>query len=204
MQSIYMKGSNTSDFKFLVDKYNENLKKFGPNNSAVGWKSGKVEERFNLLMEDIHDYKTVLDIGCGIGLLNEYLKNKNINYTGLDINSEFINFCKKKFPNSQFILENELIPKFNKKMDVVVLSGLLNTPLKNNTDFTRRILKKSIELSNKFITFNFLSLDVDYKDKKLNYTSTSEIINFLESFSKRIIIKKSEILFETTITVELK
>lgn len=36
----------------------------------------------------------VLDVGCGYGNLLEYLP-KNINYVGIDINQNYINYAKK-------------------------------------------------------------------------------------------------------------
>jgi len=41
----------------------------------------------------------ILDYGCGNGRLLEILKNKNINYTGVDISGKLIKLAKEKYEN---------------------------------------------------------------------------------------------------------
>jgi 2-polyprenyl-3-methyl-5-hydroxy-6-metoxy-1,4-benzoquinol methylase len=47
----------------------------------------------------------VLDFGCGIGKLSEYIEDEN--YIGIDIDEESIKIAKKFYPNKQFYLDNE-------------------------------------------------------------------------------------------------
>ena len=57
------------------------------------------------------DYKTVLEIGPGTGVLSKYLlKNENYKWWGMEIDTESIDFLKKNFPayDSQ-ILENDFL-----------------------------------------------------------------------------------------------
>lgn len=189
----------------LIKKYNFNYAKHGFSPTSVGWSSGKTDERYFQLFNHLDNFTTVLDIGCGLGHLYLYLNTKfNIHYTGTEINPNFYNFCKESYIDSDFHLQNNLVPSIDKKFDVIVMSGLFNTSLNNETLPYKKLLDKAFLLSNKFITFNFLSNDVDYKDKHLNYTSLGEVVEYCESRSKEIIVKKSTILHEVTVTIKVR
>ena len=196
------------DYIFLVDKYNKNLEKFGVSPSAVGWVSGKQKERYSKLFEGVGDFNSVIDIGCGLGDLYKFIIDQkgveNLKYIGTEINQNFIEICQEKYPEANFILQDNIIPSFNNKSDVVVMSGLFNTPLDSNDFFLKSLLDASFLLSKKFITFNFLSNDVDYKDSNLNYTSLGDVVEYCEKKSKKISINKSSIIHEITLTIEVK
>ena len=196
------------DYIFLVDKYNKNLEKFGVSPSAVGWVSGKQKERYSKLFEGVGDFNSVIDIGCGLGDLYKFIIDQkgveNLKYIGTEINQNFIEICQEKYPEANFILQDNIIPSFNNKSDVVVMSGLFNTPLDSNDFFLKSLLDASFLLSKKFITFNFLSNDVDYKDSNLNYTSLGDVVEYCEKKSKKISINKSSITHEITLTIEVK
>ena len=195
-------------YVFLVNKYNENLEKFGISPSAVGWVSGKQKERYSKLFEGVGDFNSVIDIGCGLGDLYKFIIDQkgveNLKYIGTEINQNFIEICQEKYPEANFILQDNIIPSFNNKSDVVVMSGLFNTPLDSNDFFLKSLLDASFLLSKKFITFNFLSNDVDYKDSNLNYTSLGDVVEYCEKKSKKISINKSSIIHEITLTIEVK
>ena len=196
------------DYIFLVDKYNKNLEKFGVSPSAVGWVSGKQKERYSKLFEGVGDFNSVIDIGCGLGDLYKFIIDQKgiekLEYIGTEINQNFIEICQEKYPEANFILQDNIIPSFNNKSDVVVMSGLFNTPLDSNDFFLKSLLDASFLLSKKFITFNFLSNDVDYKDSNLNYTSLGDVVEYCEKKSKKISINKSSIIHEITLTIEVK
>jgi SAM-dependent methyltransferase len=200
-----MQKNNKSLHQGLIEKYNRNFNKYGFSTKSVGWSSGKTDERYFQLFKYLDNFTSVLDIGCGLGHLYLYLNSKfDIHYTGTEINSNFYNFCKESYVGSEFHLQSDLVPHLNQKFDVIVMSGLFNTSLKNETLPYQRLLDKAFILSNKYITFNFLSNDVDYKDDNLNYTPLGEVIEYCENRSKEIIIKKSSQLYEVTVTIKVK
>jgi len=199
-----MKNSE-SLFNALIDKYNANYVEHGNSPASVGWASGKMDERYSLLFEHLDDFNTVLDIGCGLGYLYLYLRDQfDVHYTGTEINPNFYNFCKDNFNDCEFFLQNDLIPSINKKFDVVVMCGLLNTNIENNTLPYDKIIDAAFKLSRKYITFNFLSKDVDFQEDHLNYSSLGDIVEYCESRSKEIVIKKSSLLHEVTLSIKVK
>ena len=200
-----MQKNNKSLLEDLIKKYNRNFTEHGFSTKSVGWSSGKTDERYFQLFKYLDNFTSVLDIGCGLGHLYLYLNPKfNIHYTGTEINPNFYNFCKESYVDSDFYLQSDLVPSLNQKFDVIVMSGLFNTSLNNETLPYQKLLDKAFILSNKYITFNFLSEDVDFKDDNLNYTSLGEVIEYCENRSKEIIIKKSALLHEVTVTIKVK
>ena len=92
------------------DKFYDQLikKELGKNFLTVGWGSKKTQR---IRFENIYKYFdknnfSVLDVGCGLGDFYSFLKKKKINfkYTGIDINEVFINKCKRKYKNINFII----------------------------------------------------------------------------------------------------
>jgi release factor glutamine methyltransferase len=70
---------------------------------------------------------SVLEIGCGSGILSEVALNKTSNVIGLDINKSAIALCKKKMPAAKFYesdlfeaLKNKKSPK--RKFDVIIFN----------------------------------------------------------------------------------
>ncbi len=59
----------------------------------------------------------ILDVGCGNGRLIEVLKDRNINYFGLDNNKELIEIARNNYPGYKFsvgeLLNLEEMPEYN-------------------------------------------------------------------------------------------
>lgn len=91
----------------------------------------RLTDYHNFFIQRISDGQTVLDIGCGVGLVSINIASKlpNSNIIGIDINKENINIAKKllkekNLENLDFIL-GDITKQKNIKADVVVLSNVL-------------------------------------------------------------------------------
>lgn len=69
----------------------------------------------------------VLDVGCGFGNLLEYLPH-DINYVGIDINQNYINYAKKKYNlRGRFICADVTKLRLKEeKFDVILVSSLFH------------------------------------------------------------------------------
>ena len=89
----------------VIKHHNELFDEFGINPSALGEQKGRTELRFDILTQigNLNNSK-ILDVGCGFGYLLTYLKKhkKKIRYTGVEVNSDFIEIAKKKHPDQVF------------------------------------------------------------------------------------------------------
>ena len=77
--------------------------------------------------------KSHLDLGCGVGTLCDFLYNKGINSTGLDISNDMINLCKKKYNNINFIVSDMTEYISLEKYDLMTLTcDVINHILEEN------------------------------------------------------------------------
>lgn len=68
--------------------------------------------------------QTILELGCGSGNILYYLP-KTIDYTGLDLNSKCIKYCKKKFPSFEFLIKDVSDFNLNKTFDIIFSEGIM-------------------------------------------------------------------------------
>lgn len=66
--------------------------------------------------------KSVLDVGCGTGVLYEYLvKAGAVNITCIDLSPKMIDIAKEKFPQGNFLCEDILLWNTNQKFDTIIM-----------------------------------------------------------------------------------
>lgn len=198
----------------IAKHYNECFEKHGDNHLGVDWP--KYEDtliRHQVMLDLIKDKNTnnsLLDFGCGLGHLYEFiLKNnytKNIKYSGLDINLNFYNHCASKYPDIQFYLKDVLIDNELPNFDYIVCNGTFTEKreLTYNEmyNFMTNVLLKLWDKTNKGISFNVMSKLVDWERDDLFHVSMDEICLFLKNnLSRNFIIRNDYKLYEYTIYV---
>jgi ubiquinone/menaquinone biosynthesis C-methylase UbiE len=75
------------------------------------------------------DIVSILDVGCGWGIVIKYLKS-NQKYSGFDITEEFLDYIKEKYSNKKFNLKSGSLPNnipYEEKFDCVICSMVLHT-----------------------------------------------------------------------------
>ncbi len=89
----------------------------------------KNKENYNLIAEDyersrnfiwdiekistyLEQNDKILDIGCGSGRMVKILKDKNIDYVGIDISEALIKIARKRYPNNNFMVDDGLSLSF--------------------------------------------------------------------------------------------
>lgn len=148
--------------KINIDAINDFYPKYYKNSKTptetVGWKSKKEQnKRFEVLLGiGFENGETILDFGCGLGALYEYIHKhyEDFGYIGVDINQDFIDKCKKKYPKVNFKKINN-ISEIKSNYDWFMASGKFTvyTPIKNMVKTIKDAFKKV-----KFgIAINFLN-----------------------------------------------
>jgi tRNA (uracil-5-)-methyltransferase TRM9 len=87
------------------------------------------EELKILVQKYVKKGQQILDVGCGNGRLFLLLKNKEINYTGIDNCRELISLAKeryKNFGNANFYIKDLFNIKFIQKYDLVFAVAVLH------------------------------------------------------------------------------
>lgn len=179
--------------------------------------SYEIEKEFNLLKKYIpQNIKTVMDIGCGLGLINIFLNNnfKNINEFYLLDKNKIDHKIKYGFSKSYESYNNLLATR-----DTLILNGIeenkinlidvnKNYSIKNSIDFVISLVSMGYhypisnyiqllrETSNKKTIFIF-DIATEYQDLKIikNYFNQYEIIEKIDSKHPRLRLFCSEIIF---------
>lgn len=99
-------------------------------------------------VDNINKGDVVLDIGCGNGALTYDVAKKAEHVYGIDINVENIEHAQKSYNanNITYIIGDAINYEFNKKVDVIILSNVLEH-IENRVEF----LLKTNNLSDSFL-----------------------------------------------------
>jgi SAM-dependent methyltransferase len=119
---------------------------------------------------------SVLDIGCGMGNLVEYIHERGSqihHYLGIDLLQRFVDECRVKyttplsFQRANFISDTFQPPQ---KYDLVVNMGVLVSRVLLYEQYVEYSIRKMIGLSNKYVLFNLItSVDLslgNYKGRR--------------------------------------
>ncbi|WP_051533362.1 methyltransferase domain-containing protein [Anaerovibrio sp. RM50] len=201
------------DREKLVSDYRERYHEYGYSPKTLGWDKGKQDIRFEVLTSqwDIKG-KKILDIGCGFGDLNCFLKKKGIDdyeYVGIDMVEELILEARKR--NSQngkatisYICGDFLDIDIPQKFDYVIASGIFNRKFIGNLDnysFIERCIDKSVDICVGGVAFDFLSDKVDYRYNHTFHSSPERLIGYAYKKSRRIMLRNDYMPFEFAVFI---
>ena len=96
----------------------------------------------NYLKEVFKDYKfkSALEIGCGIGIISEYIAKNVENVSGIDISEENIKFAKTTVKYVNFYCSDFLEYQMENKFDLITLFDVLeHIPKEIHQDVFKRI-----------------------------------------------------------------
>lgn len=190
----------------ICELYGGRLLKHGRSHQTVGW--GSVADqwlRFEMLTRDIDiTGKTVVDIGCGLGDLVEFLDAKygtDYRYIGIDLSVDLVEEAKKRFPDGRcrFIAGDllEMSPVAN--ADVFFLSGALSFRIGDNVAHAGTMLRCMYDSARVAVAANFLSSYVDYQEPRNFHYSPGEIFAIAKSITKWVSVYHDYPLWEFTL-----
>ena len=201
-------------YKILKDHYEKRLMEFGPNSRGMDWPNHEdLEKRFKVLTDMIsfseteNQKRSLLDLGCGAGLLVDFLQqnDKIVNYYGVDISEKMIEVAKKLHPDCSFEVRDILIKPYNSaQFDYVIMNGLLTEKQSMSqfqmVEFAQNIILNSFNCCSEGIAFNIMSTHVDWKRDDLFHWELDGLVEFLvKNCSRKIKIMMDYGLFEYTV-----
>ena len=188
--------------------YREKLRLFGNGPQGADWSSRSAQiDRFEALTSGIGRYEGIIDFGCGVGALYEYLMAEGYsgNYCGFDLLDEAVTIASNTygshFTNSASRLE---------RADHVIASGLFN--VKNSAsnsdweDYIEGILNQMTSLASISIRFNLLPPNPTVKNPRGDLYFAD--LNWLCDVSRRLswrsmTLQRHKKVFDLTIFVEV-
>ena len=171
--------------------YSELYRAYGDDPRSLSWGDKVTQyERFDHLARIFPSRDaafSVHEIGCGLGHFGDFLLERypNASYSGSDVSAEFVEACRRKFPNSDFFLRNivETVP--TDRYDHLVISGTFDARLSATTtewsDFVSGMIRSMYMLCRESISANFLTTfhDPAFAQSHLHYQSPAELIEFV-------------------------
>ena len=108
------------------------------------FKNHNYTARYKAISKLIDDNSSVLDVCCGDSKLYYFLKQKNVNYTGLDFNPTFVNNSKRRGIDARiFNLNTDKLPQ----SEFVVFQASLYQFIPNHSS----ILKKLFDAADRYL-----------------------------------------------------
>lgn len=164
--------------------YSETLKKYGVNDPrAVKWGTKQTQYfRFKILCEiaDLTD-GTVVDYGCGLGDLYDYLLTQGFKgkYIGVDENTNMIEAARSKYP-VKFELGHD-IPQ----CDYVIMSGVFNEFIPNREKEIKETLARAFNASVKGVAYNGI-----YNGIKMAASDPAELFRFCTTLTPFVTLRQ--------------
>lgn len=191
----------------IIKIYSERLSRYGNSPVTLGWNNDRRKLRYKILSSEWNlNNVSILDFGCGFGDFYEFLKKKfrNIQYTGIDINPNFIEICQKQYPQARFSKLNIFNDKLQEKYDYILASGVFNDKIDDNYSFVKDAFRKFNDYSIKGFAANFLSNKVQYRHNHAYYSDPALILDLCYQYSNNVILKNDYMPFEFTVFVNKK
>ena len=177
--------------KAIRDHYEPRISDDRPNYDIVDWanSAGQVA-RFCVLVDNVPlEAKRLLDVGCGLGDLWEYLRQRDISadYTGVDLVGKMVDRARRHHPGVMFVCGDIMAEQAAEELrqeqfDVVFCSGVLNLDLGDNNRVLPVALQRLFELAREYVVFNLLHARAAHKTDYCAYYDPQQVMKLLKTF----------------------
>ena len=198
--------------KALEQHYSATFSRHGASSEGVDW--GSDEARMFLRYEKMlsvgafaaGNRASLLDVGCGYGGLQQFAIRRNIDldYTGIDVAGNMIEWAGAHIPSGNFIHGDILDYKFARRFDYVVCNGILTQKLEaartEMDQFANQLIRQMFSLCMVGIAFNVMTTKANYYAANLYYRDPAELFSWCASeVTPHIKLDHSYPLYEYTI-----
>lgn len=196
---------SNEDTKRIQSFYQDLLKKHGRNNPrSLNWNSEYSQKmRFPILSQvSTLEHCTILDVGCGLGDLYEYLFKtvKTFHYSGIDIVPEMVDEAKKRFPGVDFrVFDFSKDMNVNETFDYVLSSGALSYKIENSKKKYFAMIKRMFDISKKGVAFNVLDKSKHSDDDSYASYSPVEIYEYCSGFTNKLTLRHDYLDYDFTL-----
>ena len=192
--------------------YSAKFKEYGEEPRGVDWNSAESQIlRFKQVMKivEVEDNFSILDIGCGYGILVDYLRKmfKKYEYVGIDISKEMIAAARTRYTGDHSV-RFHLSSKPSIFVDYGVASGIFNVRFKHNEDdwwaYILDTLDQLHATTLKGFAFNCLTKysDLDKMRDHLYYADPCKLFDCCKNrYSRNVALLHDYGLYEFTILV---
>jgi SAM-dependent methyltransferase len=202
-----------SDWLPLQEHYERRLEEAGATPQGADWPNGQdLEARFATQLEVLRSVPPatepprVLDLGCGPGLLLDYLSAtdalERISYLGVDLSPRMIAAAHARWPSMRFetrdIIAQPLEPA---SVDVVIMNGVLTErqgiPRERMVALAESLVTAAFQTARYGVVFNAMSRHVDWEREDLFHWGFDDVAAFLtRTLTRHVAIRADYGLYE--------
>jgi SAM-dependent methyltransferase len=204
----------SEDWSTLVSHYERCMDRHGATPMGVDWPNATdLETRFATLLSLLDDAATspppvLLDLGCGCGLLLDYLRAigrlDHVDYRGIDLSPVMVERARARWPDHDISCRDVIEdPLPDQSVDLVVMNGVLTEKLTLSydamVDMAQALVAATFKAARLGIAFNVMSRHVQWERSELFYWGFDDVGAFLsESVSRHYAFRADYGLYEYT------
>lgn len=200
-----------SSFEDIKNTYKKSFDKHGDSPKSILTPKGRNKLRYSFVEDyiNIQQGLNILDYGCGLGYLFEYLKKRyaDLDYHGYDFVDEFIKHCNEKYSstNARFSVINPT-EKIKEEFDVVFASGVFNLKTSESPEESKNYafakINELYQCSKNILICDFPSEYVDFTQPGAQHFSLKEISDYCVKYlGRKFIIRHDKLPYEFTLIV---
>jgi SAM-dependent methyltransferase len=182
-----------SDWEGIVRHYETCLRKYGATPRGVDWPNGvDLAARFQVMLTVLREagtLPTLLDIGCGPGLLLDYLaatgRLGTIRYQGIDLSAAMVGAARARWPEHDFACGDIVkSPLPEQSVDVAIMNGVLTErvllSVETMTRLAETLVAAAFRVARIGIAFNAMNAHVDRQRDDLFHWPFDALAAFLK------------------------
>jgi SAM-dependent methyltransferase len=201
-----------SPAELLVAHYESCFLKHGRTPEGVDWPNATdLATRFDVMLGVLRPEParpSVLDLGCGPGLLLDHLQAQGrlegLDYRGIELSEPMLEAARRQWPDHAFSRRDLLVqPLPPKSVDYVIMNGVLTerrgVPRAEMAAYALDLLAAGFEAARVGIAFNVMSKLVDWEREDLFHWGFDEMTEGVaKRLSRHIRIRADYGLYEYT------
>ena len=198
----------------LVTHYERCLDRHGATPRGVDWPNvADLEVRFDTLLSlldgsDTEPRPVLLDLGCGPGLLLDYLRAtgrlESVEYRGIDLSPAMVEAARARWPDRDISCRDIVAdPLPERSVDFVIMNGVLTEKQTLSHEvmvaIAQELIVAAFNAARVGIAFNAMSRHVDWQRPELFHWGFDELSAFLrERVSRHYAFRSDYGLYEHT------
>jgi SAM-dependent methyltransferase len=206
---------HSESWRIITEHYEKCLRRHGATPAGVDWPSGAdLATRYGVMLEllaEAEGQQQLLDLGCGPGLLLDYLaatgQTDRVGYHGIDLSHEMVDMARARWPAHAFSCRDIILaPLPDQSVDVVIMNGVLTERVTLETEtmiaLAKSLVAAAFRAARTGIAFNVMNTHVDWKRRDLFHWPFDSLADFLRSeVSPHYVLRADYGLYEYTCIV---
>ena len=177
----------------IVRHYERCLEQHGRTPKGVDWPNGAdLAARFSVmltLLDQAGERPSLLDLGCGPGLLLDYLAATGnvdrVRYHGIDLSRAMVDAARARWPDQDFSCRDIIAaPLAEQSVDVVIMNGVLtervSLSIEAMTALAQALVAAAFRTARIGVAFNVLNAHVDWQRDDLFHWPFDALAAFLK------------------------